>query len=92
MHAEWRHNNGYDSVLIIAGGGQVVTWFQDNVDSIRNILVDPTHFDDWIGQEPAKGTNPDDYGVLVMARYEDGYADMPDLDLFRERLAFWFHE
>lgn len=98
MNAEriqWRHSNGYDSVLVIDESGEVITWcdaayHEGDCWPLRDMLTEIGDLNDWSLQSVTE-TEPAHYGELIMERHRSGEVLELNPDLYRKRLAFHFN-
>lgn len=66
---EHRHNNAVDHILLVEGETVIGAWETTKSDDAWTNWQSPGDIADWDATHP-DATDPDDYGILVDARYE----------------------
>lgn len=79
-----RHNNGYDSVLLVRGSRVLSSWTVDP--SVMDHFLSAGSPADW--DDHGEDGTPDDYGKLVAVRSADGLT-VVEPDLWEDRVRFY---
>lgn len=93
---EWRHNGGYDSILVIEDN-RMITGCQATDELLVEIMgkddlphdLDNWSLSEWSSDNPDDPQDPEAYGELVLALDSDGEQRAGDSALLDSRLEFY---